>query len=238
MSSKELSVLYQLHLIDAAIVEIRKHAAALDPGREFMQQQEVLKLNWKTLQKKRKDLEQELKELEHRQHQQGERIKKIDQEMYSPKTSAREIELLQKEIASIKSQQKVDDSRILELWELVSPAKEKEEKAYELVLDVETKLIQHRKEVLKEKERLELEFKEKSYVRPQIAAKVDPVLLKQYNAIKEKNGGTGMALVREDGACGGCGMNLSVRAIEYVNMDKVVTCESCGRILFKVVPDL
>lgn len=238
MSSKELSTLYQLHLVDATIAGIRRNATSLDPGKELKKQLEALKNDWETKKNHHLKLEQELKELEDKQQQLSQRLKKIDQEMYKPGVSTKDIEILQKEIQSIKTQQKESDTRILVLWEIIPLEKEKEKEAHQAAAKIQKKLVEHQQKILAEKEHLEKEFKEKTHIRPQIASKVEPNLLKQYDLIKEKAGGIGMALVKNDGSCGACGMGLSMRAIEYVNLDKVITCESCGRILFKIVPDL
>jgi predicted nucleic acid-binding Zn-ribbon protein len=237
MGSKELSTLYQLHLVDAAIADIRRRAASLDPGKELKQQLEILKKDWETQKKDHIQFKQELKELEDKQHHLSERLKKIDQEMYKPGVSAKDIEILQKEIQSIKTQQKENDSRMLELWEIIPKASLNETEAHQAAARIQKKLLEHQQKILAEKEHLEKEFKEKMHIRPQLALRVESELLKQYDAIKEKAGGIGMAIVKPDGSCSACGMGLSVRAIEYVNMDKIITCESCGRILFKVVPD-
>ena len=128
------------------------------------------------------------------------------------------------------------DSKILELWDLLPQAKLVEDTAWTKVNAAKLALEEHKKSILETKTHLETEFKQKNALLPSLVKAVDPALLKQYNAIKERTGGIGMADVTDRGTCSKCGTVLPTRTVVAVKEDKVTICESCHRILFSKVP--
>ena len=145
----------------------------------------------------------------------------------------REVENLQKEIEALRRQRAGLDERILELWELVPPAKEAADKIEKAIADKKTELGEYQKKVVLAKHQLESEFKKQSSLRPEVAKLVPPAMLSRYDAIRQKHGGVGMAQInRQKGACGACGMQLPTKAIESAKEERMVTCEACHRLLY------
>src|SRR5689334_9375648 len=128
MPSSELRRLYKLHLVDQALLEIRKRAAALDPGKKTAAEIQALQKELDEGPAKR--LHSELTDLELKQKGFQDKIAKFEKDLYGGKiVNPREVEAIQKEIGILKRQRGELDERILEIWEELPPAKEKAEKA-------------------------------------------------------------------------------------------------------------
>ena len=70
----------------------------------------------------------------------------------------------------------------------------------------------------------------------QIAAGIDPDLMKTYKQIRERKGGVAVAAL-DSGCCTGCSMELNpadIAELRAAPLDKVVRCEECGRILVRL----
>lgn len=229
----QLRTLWKLHLIDAAIVDIRHKAASMDPGRKIQAEIDKLTAVYEELLAKSKALSSELTDLELQQKGIEAKLKKIDTDLYGGKVvNPREVEDLQHQIDVLKKQRTKNDERILELWELVPPAAKAAEDAH-APIDVKKKeLAEHQKKVLEMKKALETEFKELNAKRPTAAQAVSPGLLARYDAIRQKHGGIGMTTVDRRGNCTMCGTLLPKKTVESALEDKVVTCEECHRIVY------
>lgn len=233
MSEMDLRRLHQLHLIDAAIAEIKSRAAALDPGRQIQTALQKLQTKLDEVSGRLHALQGEQSDLELKQQGIDAKLQKIDKEMYGGNVvNPREVETLEKEIANLKRQRSEIDVRLLELWEEVPPIQ-----AEVTALEADrTKLKQdlniHQKKVLEEKAQLEAAFKQRQQERPAVLAQVPKPLLVRYDAIRQKAGGIGMTDVVRKGFCGSCGTHLPEKLIETAREGRVATCESCFRILY------
>lgn len=233
MPSLRLRALHHLHQIDAAIASLRDQAAALDPGRAIQARLAKLNQSHAAAAADHSKLKAELTDLEVQQKGIEEKLKKIDREVYGGKVvNPREVENLQKEIDILKRQRGAHDERILELWELVPPAAAKAEEAAKQIDAAKTELAEFQKEVLQKRSKLEQEFRARSAERPEAAKKVEPALLTRYESIRQKHGGLGMTTIDKRGACMLCGTLLPRKTVEAALEDRVVTCETCHRILY------
>lgn len=233
MGELDLRRLHQLHKIDAAIADIKAKAAALDPGKKQQNALAQLQVQMDEVGGKLRALQGEQSDLELRQKGIDEKLKKIDKEMYGGSVvNAREVENLEKEVANLKRQRGDIDARLLELWEEIPPVqaqfRELETKQAQLKQDL---AAQHKK-ALAEKAELEAAFRARQQERPAAVAQVPKSMLVRYEAIRQKMGGIGMADVVGKGFCGMCGTHLPEKLIEGAREGRVVTCESCHRILY------
>lgn len=231
MASQELRKLWKLNQIDSALLDIRKRAAALDPGKKIMGEIEALEKELASVGGRAKALTGKMLDLELQQRSAAGKIKQIEKDLYSGKiVNPREVEAHQKEIEGIKRKSFALDDRLLELMEAAPPAKAAATEIEELISKKKAELATHRKAALETKAKLESEFKRLSAARPEAAKEVEAGLLARYEAIK-KNHDTGMAEVKK-GFCGGCGNHLPEKTVETLKIDRVATCEQCHRILY------
>lgn len=233
MASADLLHLWKLHLIDAALHEIRNKAAALDPGRAIMARLESAQRKLEEVGGQAKALHAEQTDLELKQKTIDEKIKKFDKQLYGGQVvNPREVEAINKEIAILKKQRSEMDVRILELWELVPPAQAKAHEAQKEVDALKSELMEFQKEALKLKAQLESEYKQTGSKRAAAAKEVPAGLLARYDAIRQRYGGIGMSRITKRGTCGACGTSLPTKVIEDAKDDRLVTCEECHRILY------
>lgn len=233
MSELDLRKLWQLHLIDAQLHEIRRRAAALDAGKQIQAELATLSSEFEAKSGHAKTLHAEQTDLELSQKSIDEKLKKIDRELYGGKVvNPREVENLQKEIVVLKSQRSEMDGRILELWEATPPAQQAVEEVQKRIDAKKRDLAEYQKKALQVKAELETQFKERSAQRPIAAKEVPPALLARYEAIRQKHGGIGMARVNKKSGCEACGTNIPTKNVETAKEGKLVTCESCHRILY------
>jgi predicted nucleic acid-binding Zn-ribbon protein len=232
MASAELQKLHKLFLVDSAILEIRKRAAALDTGQKLASEIKILESRAENCEAKR--LQREFNDLELQQGGLEEKQRRHEKDLYGGKVvNPREVELIEKEIAHLKTARAEIDDQLLKIMEALPAAKAEEDKIADQIVSRKRILVTTQKSALEEKSRLEIEFKEKSAKRPELAKDVSPTLMARYDAIRQKHGGVGMAEVnRKTQTCGGCGTTLPERTIEALKEDKTVTCESCHRILY------
>lgn len=232
MASAELQRLWKLHQIDAAILDIKNRAAALDAGRSIQAELDALAKreaevggHYRTLHAEQTDLELQQKSVE-------DKLKKIDKDLYGGKVvNPREVDAMEKEIVALKKRRDAHDDRLLELMELLPPAKTAAEKVEAKIAERKHALSEARKAAVALKTQLEQEYARLTKLRPEAAKNISPTLLARYESIRQKQG-TGMAEVAKRRSCGGCGTLLPERTIVAVQEDKVVTCETCHRILY------
>ena len=233
MASTELRQLYKLHLIDREIVEIRKRAQALDPGRKIHAEILALEAQLKEKAGLAHDLHGEEKDLELKQQALATKVKKIETEMYGGKlVSPREIENLSKELALVKAQRSSYDDRLFELMELVPPAQKLEADLKDRIALKKKELEEFQKQALVEKSKLEAEFGIRSKQRPAALDGIAPLLLSKYEAICKKLDGVAMTEVTRVGSCASCGTMMAEKIVEGARDGKVVTCDGCHRIVY------
>lgn len=234
MAAGDLLKLWKLHLIDSGLVEVRKRAAALDPGKRIMSEIKALEEELETTGGEYKRLHAEQTDLELQQKSIDDKIKRADREIYGGKIiNPREIENLQREITSLKAKKDEHDFRLLELLDLMPPAKVVADQIQAKIDAKKKELGEHQKKVLLTKSQLEADFKTLNSQRGTALAQVPPALLPRYDAIRQNHDGTAMAQINmKTGTCGACGMKLPVKSIEHAKEDRVVTCEACHRILY------
>lgn len=232
MASAELRRLHQLYQVDQALHDIRKRAAALDPGRKTAA--EIQALEKQADEAPARKLQVEQTDLELKQKSIDDKIKKYEKDLYGGKVvNPREVETIQKEIAMLKRQRGDLDGRILEIWEELPKSKDELDRIEKAISERKQALSREHKAVLQEKAALQAEFEQQSKKRPLLVKDISPALLSRYESIRQKHNGVGMSDVDvRRRTCGACGTSLPTRTIEALKEDKVITCESCHRILY------
>ncbi len=233
MASSELQRLWKLNQIDSGLVDIRHRAAALDPGRKLHAELEELKRQEAEIGGRARALQTELTDLELNQKGISDKIKKIDKELYGGTVvNPREVENFDKEKLALKARRDASDERIMELWDLIPPAKEATAKVEAAIAEKQKQIAERKKAALAEKAALEAEFQRLTQLRPEAARGITAGLMTRYDGIRQRMDGVGMAEATKKSFCARCGTALAERTIQSLKEDKVVICESCHRILY------
>ncbi len=233
MPADDLFKLWKLHEVDSAIVELRAKAAALDPGKKLMAEIKALEAKKAEAEKTYHELHGEQADLELKQKSISDKIKKIDADLYGGKiVNPREVEAFQKDIEMLKKQREDQDGRIMELWELVPPAKKVVDEVDQAIEAKKAELKEYQKKVIAYKGQIEEAFKKKVAERPEAAKGIPPAMLSRYENVRLKHDGIAMTRINKGGFCGTCGTHLAEKLIEGAKEGRIVTCEGCTRILY------
>lgn len=233
MASTEMQRLWKLNLVDSGLVDIRHRAANLDVGKKLIAELEELKKLDAEVGGHARKVSAELTDLELAQKGIDDKLKKIDKQLYGGSVvNPREVENLEKEIKALKRQRDVNDERILALWDIVPPAKEAASKVEANIIEKQKQISERKKAAIAEKSTLEAEFARLTAARTNATRGIGPGLMNKYDGIRQRMDGVGMAEVSRKNTCSRCGTVLPERAVQMLKDEKVVTCESCHRILY------
>jgi uncharacterized protein len=234
MASNETLRLWRLAQLDNRLAEVRGRAAHLDVGQKLAGEVKAIEAKYAEVNGAFHALKAESSDLELTNGTIAEKIKRIDKELYGGKVvSPKEIEKLNAEVASQKKQSGKNDDRLMELMELIPPAEETAKK-WGRALEQRKKMLAARQiEAKTERTALETEYKELAAKRPELAKLLSPSLLARYESIRQKHAGIGMVQVNaKDNTCSGCGTHLPERTIQGLKDGKVLSCETCYRLLY------
>ncbi len=176
------------------------------------------------VEKQRRGLEREIKTLQ-------EHKKKSEEQLYAVQTN-KEYDAVTQEIEH--AVQKIDENETAEL-ELI----EREEALKEKISSLEEKLQQFDADLAEQKTRLDATIarnaereKELQAQREQVREKIQVKHLRLYERIRKPKDGLPIVPVKR-GACGGCYTQIPPqRIMEVRDGDKLIICESCGRMLY------
>jgi uncharacterized protein len=150
-------------------------------------------------------------------------------------SSARELESLQSEVASLRRRQSDLEEVVLELMERREAAQSARDAAaaeQDMVASETATVSASRDAALAE---IGEQAGKASLERASVAAGVPEELLALYDKLRDTHGGIGAAMLRR-GRCEGCHVSLStvdLNAIRNAAPDEVVRCEECRRILVR-----
>ncbi|MBL8066258.1 MAG: hypothetical protein JNM34_10430, partial [Chthonomonadaceae bacterium] len=145
----------------------------------------------------------------------------------------REIAALEKDKSVALDKRAENDARILELWEEIPVAKVVAHTVLEDISKLKLAIAEKQRSAKAEHERLQSDFKAWAAKRPSAFKAVPARLVEQYEKLRVKLD-VGMAMVTTDHRCGSCGMHVPEKAFEHISEDRVVQCENCRRILFRL----
>jgi len=236
MTPDDLFKLYKLHLVDAQIVDLKRKAAHFDPTKEAKELLEARKPDWEAKKQKLEKLEADSLDLELKFKTVFDRLNYQVNYLHGGKvTNPREVELIEKDIESLRERaEKIDAERGALVDQIPSARTDF------MTIDKEMEVIKKQyavayQKAVKAREQLHNDYQTAVKERSARVKDVTPALLAQYEAIRNKNGGVGMAEVIGDKNCGGCGTILAARLIVAAKESKLVTCESCHRILYSAI---
>lgn len=237
MTEEDLYALYQLHLVDARIVEIKQAAASFDPTKELRQQAETLKAQTERAKNALDGLKGEHKDLELRFKTLFDRLTKQMEAMMGGKvTNPREIEALERDIEDLRERADAAEQKRVAVSEQIPAAEAKFNELNEKFSAKKKEYTVAYNQAMRDREAMQAEYKDLVAKHGPLAAKVPSGLIAQYDAIRHKYNGIGMGLIREGKVCGACNTIVPTKSLAAVKEGKLVTCESCHRILFNLLP--
>ncbi|MCQ4207221.1 MULTISPECIES: zinc ribbon domain-containing protein [Streptomyces] len=150
-------------------------------------------------------------------------------------TSPKDLENLQKEIASLARRQGDLEDVVLEVMERRESAQERAGELGERLASVQSKIDDATSRRDRAAGELDSEAASVTKEREVVAASIPADLLKLYDKLREKEGGVGAAKLFQR-RCEGCRLELNITELNEVRAaapDAVVRCENCRRILVR-----
>lgn len=158
------------------------------------------------------------------------KISKLKDQMLQAKTNE-QYRAFQNEISYVETEIHKAEDRILDLMEQSEPL-EKNVKAAEAGLKTEQQQVEAEKKLARERTAAdESDLAQQRDERKSIAAQMPPRFYTEYERVRKKTKNTPIADATE-GRCGACQITLRPQFFQDLRRgDKVMFCESCGRIL-------
>lgn len=237
MVDQGLFVLYQLHVVDSALLDLQHQAAALDTGKKEMADLKALQELSAPQREEVKKLQSELQQLEDEQRTTESKLATFEKKLYDGSvTNAREVEHLQHEIEMLKGMAETRKPKIASLREALPPKVSALAEVDKDVTESQKTVVRKREAAKKHYAAIQSQFEEVKAKRAAAAKAVSPEFARVYDAVRQKTGGTGMALITDQSTCSHCGMHVAEKTCQYVRTGKLSQCEGCGRILFLLRP--
>lgn len=160
-------------------------------------------------------------------------MEKLNDKLYKDNiTDIKQLEHLSEEKKQLESKIKEIEIEMLAYMEEEEIIKEKYKNNLSRKDSLEGKLEDEKNVLESEIEILTSDIRELETLKNQLLEKVDGSLLEEYRYIRERKARP-VALV-EGNICQGCNMKLPLYQIQDLDQDdKIINCESCGRILYK-----
>lgn len=230
----DMRTLYALQQVDDAIEELNHQLEALDPGhdiavkiRRMRDQLEAVKHSHAELEATARDQELELRSID-------ERIRKAEGELYSGRIrNPRELDALQHEIDGFKRTRDRIEMEILSVWERLETGAERIRKMEADLTEMEQRYQRHLEKYYQLKSAMEDHRKARLAERAELTQRLSPAALAQYETMRKRLPPPTVVKVVE-GACDHCHTLLTpYLAKQLRESTELVTCESCGRLLYQ-----
>jgi uncharacterized protein len=234
MPVDDLAHLYQLHLLDVELIEMKQRAMALDEHRQILQRVKALQTEHAIVLNLPKKLETEAGALETKANEYRAKASADEKKLFGGSVvNPKEAAAYESEIKDLRTKADEAEAKYLEILEQIDPAKS-EAKPIETEIRKLAKAFEEVKaREIQEGADLQVRYKAKAEARPALAKAVSGNLYTQYEAIRGKHG-YAMGVVK-DSKCGACGTILAEKILQALDLDRLSTCEQCHRILFKPV---
>ncbi|MBX3097432.1 MAG: hypothetical protein KF812_11265, partial [Fimbriimonadaceae bacterium] len=149
---------------------------------------------------------------------------------------AHHIEAAQKDIEHGRATAAEYEGQAEALRPSIETAKQRITELDDMIHELQRSVKRKRKVAVEAHAEIETKFKKLAAERPERVRGIPVPLLGQYDAIRKRTGGTGMAVITPTGSCSACGVAVPEKDRDSVSRDLVVTCQSCKRIYFLPLP--
>lgn len=228
----DLKLVIRLQEIDNRVGELTREIAALpkhiaEIEKKLVSHERKLEADRAALaanQKDRKKLEADIQ-------LQQQKISKLKDQMLGAKTND-QYRAFQNEIEFCEKDIRRAEDRILELMAESDPL-DKNVKAAEDALKKEKAEVEKEKESARQRTAADKKALDELQVeRKKLSAEMTPAVFRKYDSIRKNRRGIGVAEAAE-GRCTACHMAMRLQFFQDLKRgDQVMTCESCGRILY------
>lgn len=231
--NEELKKIARVQKVDTAIHELKRKFATIDPGKGPMAALEEAKRAHAEAAEAHQALRREAEDLELATKGFEQKIEAEQKRLYSGGVyNAKDADAIGREVENLKARRATNDERILELWELIPPAKQAEDAAAEVVKAAEARLAEYREKYGVFQKEYEVRLAELVEKRKEVVVGVDPDLFKKYEANRDKRHGIGVALV-VDGLCTVCSTPVPKKQLGDIALGHTLqACENCFRFLY------
>lgn len=227
-----LEALWALRQVDARLSEARARRAALDDGAAVRAEAQAARAATDEAAARLRAAEASLRDQELQLDTTEAKRRRAEEELYSGRVrNPKELASLQEDVAALTRAREHCEDRLLLLLEEVDALRREALRTREEAQGAEERLRAHLAYYEAARSQLDGELAALEAQRRAAAAKVDPALLRKYEAIAAQEGGVGMVEV-VSGHCGGCHHTVPPHFVSRVRDGHVVTCERCHRILY------
>ncbi|MDE2927429.1 MAG: C4-type zinc ribbon domain-containing protein [Acidobacteriota bacterium] len=235
--SEELQRLIQLQQLDASIVELRQRVLSIPD--EIENQAESLQESHDAVEELREQTDRQARtqrRLEGEVDLLQQKLSRYQEQLMDVKTN-REYKAMQLEIAGVREQISSKEDEILEIMlamdELDDQTREARRRAEERALEVSSR----QKELETFAAGSETNMADFEQERNRLERNLPEPLLEQYRRIASVNNGQALAPVSDE-SCQACNVTLRPQLFTEVKTGlKILTCETCNRILYYVPPN-
>ena len=229
----EIRTLIKIQKLDLTMDDLKKRARAIPSESAALDAElEDARTALETAKAKLKDLEKRQRHEELILEDKTTLLKKYDQQLFSVKTN-KEYKAILTEMDVAKAEISSVEDTILEILTDIDYVKGEMAAADEALRDKEEKVREAKLRLEKELEAVQRELKEHEQQKQALVPNVDEDLYELYERIrKAKKDGPGAVAVKND-SCTGCFMQIPPQVVnELIASDRLITCQSCSRILY------
>lgn len=227
--------LYRLQQIDNEIREKKQRLRQVLQGQKVDEALKKARQRKEETEEKLWDLRTRQKDLELELGKVNAKAERSEDRLYSGEvTNPKELEDLQREIASLGRRRDVLEEEILELMLQVEDAQAEDEAAGEELEELESAWNQRRERLAEEQEELAQDLNALLERREKQARRVDGEHMEAYKSvIAGRQDGVGVAALKND-MCQACGVRTSGNKARAARAGELVYCGGCDRILVRV----
>ena len=231
----ELGILVELQKTDTRIRELRENIETAEQRRADLEQEfEKHASSIRDIQTKRDEAKEAKASLEAKIAEVNTGLERANRNLKNAQDN-QQYEAAMKEIDSLNKQNSAHETGILENMEIIEETESVLEERADEVNNLESDWEAKQKEFDSALASDRKEFEELTKEREKVFVQVSPQLASVYNRLVTRSrDGIAVAAIKDD-SCSACNMSLRKQMIvELKTTDKIITCESCTRILYVV----
>ena len=230
--NEQIEFLKKLQVIDIEIYALKEEKS--DMPEKIKSLEELLEAKKKGIKDTEgilKNLQLKLKENEISLQEKEEHIKKLQIQLYQLKSN-KEYSAMLTEIGSLKADGSLIEDEIIKMMDEIENVKKKVAEEVALFKKEEFNAQKEKDAIGLRIRELDARLAELSEQREKIVPNIERDIRHRYERVLENRGGVAIVPV-QDGACGGCHMNLPPQIVNEAKLkEEIVACGSCSRILY------